>query len=186
MKRVRLALLLGIAVILIASRDGSAQNKSSELAGGQSEQVMKALLSEVHQLRVALQQISVNTYRGRLMVERLRLQQDQVSRIANELKSTRDEIVELKSQQVTVKERLEHVEKQQDKGVVSPEQVNEVRALMAGMMRREQTLTERETQLSGELEQERAALADLNKRLDALERDIVLTGLVDDGKRNPK
>jgi len=185
MKGPRIALLICIAVVLLASSDGIAQNKS-EPAGDQSEKVITALLSEVRQLRVALQQISVNTYRGQIMVERLRLQQNQVSRLANELNTTRDEIVELRSQQVTVKERLELIEKQQDKGVVSPEQVNEVRSLMAGMTRREQTLTERESQLSGELEQERAALADLNKRLDALEREIVLTGLIDAGKRNPK
>ncbi len=65
--------------------------------------------------------------------------------------------------------------KRQDKGLVSEAQVDEVRAGLSELKRREQALTEREAQRSRELDQERINLEDLNRRLDALEREILLS-----------
>ncbi|HSB11468.1 MAG TPA: hypothetical protein VLM38_18410 [Blastocatellia bacterium] len=187
MKRSRFALLCGVAVfVLLASSDSFAQSNSSAVAGTQPEQVIKDLLSEVHQLRVAMQHMSVNAYRAQIMVERLRLQQDQVTRLARELSDTRNGIAELKAYEPVAKERLEDAENQFDRGVLAEPQLKQIRANLADMKRRQQALIDREAQLSLELDQERNNLAELNKRLDALEREMMMTGLVDAGKGNAK
>jgi chromosome segregation ATPase len=164
----------------------SAPTTYAQTSAAKPDQVMQELLSEVHQLRLALQQISVNAYRGQVMVERLRLQQEQVNRLAREVNSIRSEIGEIKAAQVNAKERLEDGEKKFDRGVMSDTQMQELRASLADFKRREEMLSERETQLSIELGQERTNLADLNKQLDSIEREMVLTNQVDQRKRRPK
>lgn len=151
---------------------------SSSSGPAKQDQLMQALLSEVHQLRVALQQISINAYRGQVMVERLRLQQEQVNRLGRELSSIRSEIGEIKAAQVSAKESLEDAEKKFETGLMADTQLKQARAMLADFKRREEILSERETQLSTELSQERTNLLDLNKQLDALEREMLITNQV--------
>jgi chromosome segregation ATPase len=188
MKLSRPMIVLFIAFLGITiSANANAQSKSSSTtAPTQSEQLLNDLLTEVHGLRVAIQQMSVNAYRGQIMVERLRLQQEQVSRLTRDLSSIREEIAELKAQQSNFKERLEDAEKQADAGTISSTQLNDVRRVMTDLKRREQSLNEREAELSNSLNQERATLNELNNRLDSLEKEIVMTGLGDDAKKPRK
>jgi phage shock protein A len=188
MKRSTLSTFFGIALlVLFAPRDSQAQSSAPPNAGGsKQDQVIQELLGEVRQLRIALQHISVNAYRGQVLVERLRLQQEQVNRLTQELKSTRNQIRQLKAEQLNTKDRLDEAEKQQDKGVLSEEVVRRVRAALEEFKRQEQSLSEREIQVAGQLETERANLTDLNKRLDALELEMMVTGQVDDAKGQVK
>src|SRR5437867_7109373 len=121
MKRSTLFTFFGVtALILLVAQDSRAQSGTAPSGGGpKQDQVIQELLGEVRQLRIALQHISVNAYRGQVMVERLRLQQEQVNRLTQELNSTRNEISEMRSTQVTAKTKLDEAEKQQDKGLVS-------------------------------------------------------------------
>ena len=144
--------------------------------------VVKELLNEVQQLRIALQQISVSAYRGQIMVERLRLQQESVNRVSRELQDVRAGIAELKAFEPVAKERLDDAEEQFIRGVISEPKVKDVRAGLVDLKRRRQSLDEREVQLSIELTQERNNLADLNKRLEELEREM----LMNNQKPNPK
>jgi hypothetical protein len=188
MKRSIILTFLGIAgLVLFTPQYDYAQSASpSKPAQSKPDQVTQELLNEVHQLRIALQNIGVNVYRGQIMVERLRLQHEEVNRLAREVNGIKNEIEELKAAQVAAKERLDEAEKQQDKGFLSEASVNQVRAGMAQLQRRVETLSERESQLSVELNGERAHLNDLNKRLDALEREMLMIGQGADSKVNSK
>src|SRR4030095_10636899 len=54
-----------VGMILLASHYGYAQTRNRADAGSANQQqVMQELLDEVHQLRLAVQHISVNAYRG--------------------------------------------------------------------------------------------------------------------------
>jgi predicted nucleic acid-binding Zn-ribbon protein len=186
MKRSTLVTWLSIVLFaLFLAPDSYGQSRTTAPQRSSPDQVIHELLSEVHQLRVAMQHISVNAYRGQIMVERLRLQQDQVSRLGRDLNDLRSAITEMKAQEPALKERLDDAENQFEKGVLSEVRLKELRAYSVDTKRRQQNMSEREAQLSIELEQERNILNDLNKRLDALEREIVITGLADDGKRKP-
>jgi predicted nuclease with TOPRIM domain len=177
MKRSTLFVVFGAAALILLGAQGSrAQSGTAPNAvAPKQDQVIQELLGEVRQLRIALQHISVNAYRGQVMVERLRLQQEQVNRLAQQLNAVRDAISDMKAAQINAKERLDEVQQQQEKGVVSESTVQEMRALFEQLKRRDQGMSDREAQLSSQLEAERVNLADLNKRLDALELEMMTT-----------
>jgi len=176
---------LGIAFLILGSAHSS-QAQTPQSASKDQQPLTQELLGEVRQLRIALQNMSVNAYRGQILLERLRLQQDQVGRASRELSSVRNEIGEMKSFVANAKDKLDDAEKQFDKGVLSTASINEVRNNFQNLKRREEFLNEREAQLSIEVDTERTNLNDLNKRLDALEREIVTNSLGDDAKKSSK
>ena len=184
MKRSTVFNFCGIAaIVLFASYDNHAQTRTRIDAGSsKQEQVMQGLLDEVHQLRLAMQQIGVNAYRGQVMVERLRLQQERVDRITRELEGVKTQIGEMKAVQLTYKDKLDEAEKQQDKGMLSEAAVKMTRLGLEEFKRTEQSLSERENQLTGDLAIERASLDDLNKRLDGLEREMLMNMQINQSK----
>jgi len=187
MKRSILSSLFGIVLlVLFAPRGSHAQNAPPSAAGSKQDPVIQELLGEVRQLRIALQHISVNAYRGQVMVERMRLTQEQVNRRSQELTSTRNQIGQLKAEQGHAKEELDEAAKQQDKGTLSENVVRRGRAMLEELKRQEQVLSEREIQVVAQLEAERANLSDLNKRLDALELEMMVTSQSDDSKKPVK
>ena len=188
MKRSTLFTFFGAAaLILFVSPDSRAQSGIAPNAGGpKQDQVIQELLGEVRQLRIALQHISVNAYRGQVMVERLKLQQEQVNRLTQELNSTRNQISEMRSTQVSAKAKLDEAEKQQDKGLVSESLTARYKEVLEELKRREQSLSEREIQVTTQLEIERANLTDLNKRLDALEMEMMVMGHTDESEERVK
>jgi DNA repair exonuclease SbcCD ATPase subunit len=187
MKRPTLSIVGIVMLVLLATHDSQAQtNPSPNASGSKQDPVVQELLGEVRQLRIALQHISVNAYRGQVLVERLRLQQEQVNRLTQELNSTRNQISEMKSTQLGAKARLDETENQQEKGLASASLTSRYKEVLEDLKRREQSLSEREIQVSTQLEAERANLTDLNKRLDALELEMMVTGQSDDSKRPVK
>jgi hypothetical protein len=178
MRRSSLSTLFGVAmVVLFLPQDSGAQSGAPPKAGApKQEPVIQELLGEVRQLRIALQQISVNAYRGQVLVERLRLQQEQVNRLTMELNTARNQILEVRSNQIMAKSKLDEAEKQRDTGIVSEPIVARHREALEDLKRREQRLSEQETQMSLQLETERANLTELNRRLDALETEMMVTG----------
>jgi len=186
MKRSTLYTLFGVALLALFAHESQAQNAAPGVGGSRQDQVIQELLGEVRQLRIALQHISVNAYRGQVMVERLRLQQEQVNRLAQELSSIRNQIRQVKMEQLNTKDRIDEAERQQDKGVLSDEVVRRVKAALEELKRQEQGLGEREIQVAAQLETERENLIDLNKRLDALELEMMVTRQTEDAKGRVK
>ena len=171
---------------LSASANVKAQSGSPSQPASKPDQVIRELLGEVHQLRVAIQQMSVNAYRGQIMVERLRLQQEHVGRLIRELQDVRNGISELKAQEPVAKEKVDDAEISFERGFLSDVQLKEIRASLGDIKRRQQNMTEREVVLANEVEQERTKLAEINERLDALEREVMLTGPVNEEKKKSK
>lgn len=184
-----LNIVKGAGMILFAlflSQTVNAQSGSPSQAGSKPDKVVQELLSEVHQLRVVMQQMSVNAYRGQIMVERLRLQQEHLGRLIRELQEVRSVISELKANEPLAKERVDDAEIQFERGVLPDLQLKEIRAGLGDIKRRHQNMTEREVVLANEVEQERTKLAEINQRLDALEREVMLTGLANEEKKKSK
>jgi hypothetical protein len=114
------------------------------------------------------------------------MQQEQVNRLTQEHNSVRNQVNEMKAAQIRLKERLEEAEKQQAKGLIAESEVSRMKVALEDVKRREQSLTEQETQISNELNSERRNLTDLNKRLDDLERELVLTPPSEESKGGVK
>lgn len=92
----------------------------------------------------------------------------------------------MKAEQLHNKEELDAVAKEQDAGTVSENVVRRGRAWLEEIKRQEQVLSEREIQVAAQLETERENLTDLNKRLDALEVEMMVTSQSDDSKKPVK
>lgn len=139
----------------------------------ESDQVLKEILNEVRQLRADLQRLNVNAHRTQALLDRMKVQQEQVIRLTREIGNVRDELLAIQHRQVRIKEALEMLEKQKNAGLVKEEEVKVVASELEELKQREQRLMEREPQLSSELDSTRATLAQLNSRLDELEQELL-------------
>jgi chromosome segregation ATPase len=137
-----------------------------------SEQSLQELVREVRQLRATLQRINSSMYKGQVMIERLKLQQDQVARISRELAQIREELSEVRAHQLRFKEALTSMEAGVEAGTRKREELQDLKMQLETFRDREERMTAREMRLSHELELERAKLNDLNDRLNALELEL--------------
>jgi len=140
-------------------------------------------LSEVRQLRVEVQRLKASAYQTQVVIERLRLQQEQVARLTREIGEVREKIGETKSRQVKMNGMFEDVEKQVQSGVISQSELKRISGEIEELKQREQRLTEQESQLSIELDAERVKLITLNRRLDELGQEAAGAGVE---KKNDK
>jgi len=176
MKRRTSISILGVALLLLAfSSNTRAQSTNTS---SKQETASNELINEMRQLRIAVQQLSVNAYRGQVMVERLRLQQEQVNRLSQELSATRNQIGDIRAEQIVFKTRSDEAEKQKEAGLANESQSVKLKEMLESLKRAEERLIERDGQLSAQLDEERSNLTDLNRRLDALEREMIIKGQV--------
>ena len=152
--------------------------KANEPTTQKDEQTLRSLLDEVRQLRVALQRANLNAYRAQITVERLRIQQDRVDRLARELEGVRREIMETESWSARLTERLKDLENQMNletnasrRAQIETEYKDVKYGIEEGAKRQGQR-RERETHLGKELQAEQLKLNELNDRLEALDREI--------------
>ena len=137
-----------------------------------SEQSLQELVSEVRQLRATLQRINSAMYKGQVMLERLKLQQEQVSRMTRELWEARESLSEVRAHQGKLNDLVVKTEVGALKGEKHPSEVAQLRGELELLKEREQRLATRESRLANDLEMERARLNDLNDRLNAFELEL--------------
>ena len=133
-----------------------------------SEQSLQELVAEVRQLRATLLRINAAVYKGQVLLERLKLQQEQVTRISRELAEARENLSELRAQQPKKREMLRRIESGVEVGFKNPDDAARWRAEVEQSNLREQRLALRETQLASDLEAAQAVLNELNDKLNAL------------------
>jgi hypothetical protein len=165
-------LLLFVVVFLVGSGSVLAQ-AAKEPARSASEQSLQELVTEVRQLRATLQRMNAAVYKGQVMLERFKLQQEQVGRVSRDLLATRESLSEIRPHLSRVREMLARSESEVDKGSRSDGDLIGIRSEIDSLTQREQRLVLRETQLANELELERSKLTELNDRLNALELEMV-------------
>ena len=137
-----------------------------------SEQSLEELVREVRQLRTTLQRINSAIYKGQVLLERLKLQQEQVVRITRELADARETLSEIKANQTRVIELVTKFEAGVEKGEKHPGELASLKVELEMLREREPRLAAREARLANELELERARLTDFNDRLNALELEL--------------
>src|SRR5918992_3887772 len=99
-----------IVLLACAFASASAQAvKTQDAARPSSEQSLQELVVEVRQLRVALQRMNAAVYKGQVLLERLKLQQDQVTQISRELGQASEEVQELRAQHGRIQGVLKRV-----------------------------------------------------------------------------
>src|SRR5688572_29288719 len=166
MKRLLISLSVLTVSLFLIPASGLAQSKTA--AQPTSEQSLQELVAEVRQLRTTLQRMNAAVYKGQVLLERLKLQQEQVTRISRELAVFRDDLQELRSAQQRMKEMLPRLEEGVTAGTKHQSEVAEMKRELESAALREQQWMARETRLAADLEGERAKLNDLNDKLNAL------------------
>src|SRR5947209_18054044 len=113
-KRFPVAGLIALAALFLLVSDTPKAKSQSQTA--QSDQLtMQALLSEVHQLRLAMERSQVVTYRVQVTLERLRLQQGVVDSLNSSLGNLRMSLAELKAKQADFTTGIKNMEADLDR-----------------------------------------------------------------------
>ena len=159
----------------------------TQIAAGQTtrqpedKETLQALLTEVRMLRQALQtlqRMSIDTYRSQLLVDRIRVNREDVRRLTTSLNETRDLIGKTQNtipQFIDRQKLLEsRVQLEIDQGKRAELEFELRRTKESVEMYKSQLepLKEREQQLSAQLNSEKTRLDELENRLDLLERAI--------------
>ena len=144
----------------------------------EENQTLRTLLSEVRQLRKTMQTTGLHAYRGQIILERMRLANEQVERMAQKLEAARDDAEKIERTIPRFEEQSKVMETvlQQETNVAQRAKIEfELKDHKQQAERYKVLLTrarEREQQLSTELRASQARLTELESRLDLLEREI--------------
>jgi predicted nucleic acid-binding Zn-ribbon protein len=170
-----LLVILFVWLGMVQSVSGQ-NNKESE-----DKAAIHDLLVEVRMLRQALQtlhRMSLDTYRSQLLVDRIRVNREDIRRLTTSLNETRDTLFKTQNTIPQFIDRQKLLESQVQLEVDQQRRAQlefELKRTREGVeMYKSQIepLKEREQQLSADLNTEKAKLQELESRLDLLERVI--------------
>src|SRR5258706_8202122 len=151
---------------------GQSSNQSAPTFSG-SEQALRDIFNEVHLLRVEMVRASANTYRSQVLLNRIKVEQDQVARLRRDLNDIQDKLAEIRVEQTRKRSRLAEMAKKRDMGLVSDGEINAMAQEVEDLEQREQTILTRVSQFGVELDSSRNKLVELNTRLDGIEREMI-------------
>jgi chromosome segregation ATPase len=143
-------------------------------------QTLQTLLAEVRQLRLAIERSNQIGPRIQIAVERLKLQQEQVARIARQLGDLRRDLDKSRTEQGKAQQRIQALDSQATQAAdpVQRKDMEEAsRELKLEAEQAEKSLQQtlvREGELASQLQAEQGKLAELNDHLDQIERALKL------------
>ena len=168
----RLICVCFFGVLVVSAAQAQTEKPAEE------NQTLRTLLSEVRQLRKTMQTAGLNAYRGQIILERIRLANEQVERMAQKLESAREDLEKIErtipreEEESKVLETLLAQETDIGKRAKMEFEIKENKQQAERYKTLLSRAREREQQLSTELRAHQARLTDLNSRLDLLEREI--------------
>jgi len=140
--------------------------------------MLRSLLDEVRQLRIAIERSNLGAYRVQIAIERMRLQQGRVDSVARDLENVRLQLSNTKLSRAQTEARLKDLEDQMNDETETTRkaqlgrQYKEAKRNMDAQAKWDEQTRERETQLSVRLQEEQGKLSEINNRLDTLERQL--------------
>ena len=170
--------LLVLAVAGLSLLPATRAFTSSSAQPAQNDQTLQTLLSEVHQLRLVLQRAHISTYNAQITVERMKLQQQRVDRLTGYLDQVRGQLAgtrKILSQTISHMKSTEFLatsETDPAKRADVERSLKSWKAEIEELTEKEQQEERNETQLNAQLQIEQAKLAELNERLDKLQREL--------------
>ncbi|HLJ45564.1 MAG TPA: hypothetical protein VKU01_06135 [Bryobacteraceae bacterium] len=139
---------------------------------------LQALLQEVHELRLALERSTLIGPRVEIAVQRLRLQQEQVTRTTGQLYDARREIDQAIGEQNKTAAQVEGLGKESQEST-DPARRQSIESIVKQLkfegeqqQKSLESLRSREAELSARLQTEQASLDELRSRLDRLEQSL--------------
>jgi chromosome segregation ATPase len=174
-----LARTLTLGFFIATAMSGSlAQTRNSAPASPDTDQTLKQLLTEVHELRIALQRASFSSGRFQMLIERLRVEQAHADSLARDLEGSRSQLSELQALKPRIEQQIKDAEDSLDR-VVDPNshadlesRIKIMKAERARFGPEEERLHTRETNLENDLQSSQAKISELNSQLDALMNEL--------------
>ena|SRR5258708_5592474 len=168
----RLALCIPFLVLLTSIGAFGQSTIRPSNTNADSDQLLKDILTEVRQMRTEMQRASVYSHRSQVLLERIKVEQDQIARFTREVADARDQIEIVRKQLATKQVEFDQATKKQSAGLIGPTAFGVINGQLQELQQQEQNLLSREALIGAELDVSKATLADLNKRLDELDREI--------------
>jgi chromosome segregation ATPase len=154
------------------------QNRLPETAAAPETQMLNQILTEVRQLRATVQRSGQSIYRGQILLEQLRTQQEKVARLSGQIEELRNQQTQFRAQQPQMQERLRSLESEINSETNAARrtqleaEANAMRQFFDGLGKDEQQIQERERQLTTQLLTEQATLDDLTRQLKTIEESL--------------
>ena len=165
------------AFVIVFLVNSSTHGQQTPTASGASEaQILQDLVTEVRQLRFALERTTSVNSRMQVTLQRIQLQQKQFSRVASQLESIRDGIRRLEAEQADMSNHTTDVESriEQEQNPDKQKQLQDEQKQMKLALDQKERLIQdertRESELSSRLEAEQSRLSELQANLDSLEK----------------
>lgn len=158
--------------------DSAPVNDKADKDKANENQIITALLEEVRLLRLALEGKNMTASRLQMAIERIKLQQETVNRLAKELEETRTKLADLKVMITRMTEYTKDMEIQirnemfPAKRVEMEKQLRMLKIEVEALQTLQQRQQEREVLLNMQLQTEQTKLRDLNDKLDALDDEL--------------
>src|SRR5216684_83690 len=172
------ALCLVTFCCVSTARAQAQSNKAGESVQGDRDQTLKQLLTEVRELRLAVQRATVNNTRFQMLIERVRVQQAHVDALSRQLENIHSQVAEMKAAKPQMEQQIKDTEDLLDR-TPDPNAHAELdsrikggKANLARLAQEDERLRSRETAVDTELQSAQAKLNELNGQLDSLMSEL--------------
>jgi len=180
MKRLTLGCAVTIVTMCFAAptRTLAQTDKPGESAKGDSDQTLKQLLTEVRELRLAVQRATISNTRFQMVIERVRVQQAHVDALSRQFENIHSQAAEMKAAKPQMEQQIKDAEELLDR---TPDpnahadlesRIKGGKANLARLTQEEERLRNGEASLDTELQGAQAKLNELNSQLDALMSEL--------------
>jgi chromosome segregation ATPase len=150
----------------------------AESAQGDRDQTLQQLLTEVRELRLAIQRATVNNTRFQMLIERVRIQQGHVDVLSRQLEDVLSPVAEMRTRKAQLEQVIKDAENLLDRTAelnAHAELESRIKIMkinLASLAQEEERLRNREAALDTELQAAQSKLNELNSQLDALMSDL--------------
>ena len=173
------SLLCLVGFLCLLPTNVSAQSeKPAESAQPDRDQTLRQLLTEVHELRLAVQRATVNNARFQMLIERIRVEQAHVDSLSRQLENVHSQVAEIKAAKPQMEQQIKDAEDQLDR-TSDPNahadlesRIKLVKANLVRLSQEDERLRSRETSLDTDLQAAQSKLNELNSQLDSLMTDL--------------
>ena len=179
-KCLTLGCLLGLVTLCFVSptRAQTQTNKPADSTEGDRDQTLKQLLTEVRELRLAVQRATVSSTRFQMLIERVRVQQAHVDALSRQLENVHSQVAEMKVAKPQMEQQIKDAEDMLDR-TPDPSAHSDLesrikggKANLARFTQEDERLRSREVAIDTELQSAQSQLNELNSQLDALMSEL--------------
>lgn len=180
LKRVVTSCIVGFLLLgfLAYTAFFTVKGKTSDSQSNADPQVLQSLLTEVRELRVALESSNLTTFRTLVLLDGRRLQMQRVENLRESLDRTRQELANEKSSRLGMVDRIKELEGQisGERDELKRAQLNvdqiELKDALVQASNREEQQQQKENSLSVALQDAQTKLDEMSYKLEVIERKL--------------